>query len=309
MRLAILLSSFLISTWHIAAGSQVNYSGDWIFLENSEVKVGAIKSSGGGLGYLSRAGSKENLLNHYDRGRLIQQSYYGDADGSKWAGQDWCFNPVQGGDYRGKSAPISKVSRKNGRLYVKSVPLHWATGDKLPCLMEQEITLEGNVVEASYRFFYFGKKIHAARHQELPAVFLQSSLDTLVTYDGDAPWTGAPVSKLFPGVSNEYIKMTENWVAYVNREGEGVGVYVPSVTEATCYRFRGKAGGDLDCSYVAPISTFALTPGLRCSYQAYFTIGTVEEIRERFGKIRQEIAEGKREGALRLDISDGSSRD
>lgn len=282
---------------------------DWIYLENETLKIGAIKSSGAGLGYLSPVASSKNLLNHYDRGRLIQQSFYGNADGSKWMNQPWNYNPVQGGDYLGKPARLIEWEKDGETLRAKTVPLHWATGQELSeCLMEQEISLEGPMMRIHYKFAYDGTIAHAPRHQELPAVFLDASLDTLVTYNGDAPWTNEPVTRLTPGQTNEYIKISENWVAYVDADGMGVGVYVPSVSEATCYRFRGRRGGDLDCSYVAPIATFALTPGLKCSYDAYFTIGTVEEIRTRFARIRQEIQTGKRTSELRLQQADGSAK-
>jgi hypothetical protein len=289
----------------LAADTSLNSSRDWVYLKGPQWKIGVIRSSGGGIGYFSRAGSSKNLLNHYDRGRLVQQSYYGDADGSRWEAREWNYNPVQGGDYRGKSAPVMELKETDGSLYVKSRPLHWATGMELPCEMEQWITPGDDVVEVRYQFTYSDTKAHAPRHQELPAVFLDASLDTLVTYDGSAPWTGAPVVKLEPGPANEYIKITENWLAYVNKKGEGVGIYVPGVTDATCYRFRGKGARDLDCSYAAPIATFALTPGLKCSYQAYLTIGTVEEIRERFSRLHAQITEGSRPGGLRLERGPG----
>lgn len=280
---------------------------DWIYLKNEQLKVGVIKSSGAGIGYLSTAGSSKNLLNHYDRGRLIQQSFYGNHDGSKWVEQDWNYNPVQGGDYRGKSPPLPEIQNEGQTLHAKTIPLHWASGKELSeCLMEQTISLDENILQVSYVFTYQGKDSHLPRHQELPAVFLDASLDTLVTYDGDAPWTEGAVTKMAPGGTNEYIKITENWVAYVDKKGQGVGVYVPSVTEATCYRFQGKRGGSLNCSYVAPISTFALRPGLKCSYKAYFTVGSIEEIRERFTKIHSEISAGNRSAGLLLEYGEDS---
>ena len=279
------------------AGSVSGTAADWIYLRNSDLKVGIIKSSGAGIGYFSKAGSTKNLLNHYDRGRLIQQSYYGDVDGSKWVTKEWRYNPVQGGDYKGKSPSIPEIKKEGNSLYARSIPLHWASGEELSeCLMEQWISLEEKVMHVRYTFTYNGTKTHAPGHQELPAIFLDASLDKLVTYDGETPWMNGPLTNVAPGVANEYIKMTENWVAYVNKRGEGVGAYVPSVVEATCYRFRDKNGGDVNCSYVAPIRTFSLTPGLRYSYDAYFTIGTIAEIRERFLKIHTEISTGKRPG-------------
>ncbi|MFP6905812.1 MAG: hypothetical protein VCG02_11385, partial [Verrucomicrobiota bacterium] len=62
---------------------------DWIYLDNGVYRLGVIRHFGAGIGYLSRSGSTRNLLNHYDNGRLIQQSYYGDRDGSRWVDKPW----------------------------------------------------------------------------------------------------------------------------------------------------------------------------------------------------------------------------
>src|SRR5436190_8561687 len=57
---------------------------DFVFLDNSHLKLGVKKSSGAGIAWLSASGSERNLINHFDRGRLVQQSYYGKEDGSLW---------------------------------------------------------------------------------------------------------------------------------------------------------------------------------------------------------------------------------
>ena len=79
--------------------------------------------------------------------------------------------------------------------------------------------------------------------------------------------------------------MAENWVAYVDDQDKGVGVYVPIASEATCYRFKGGAGSD--CSYVAPLTTFALTPGVVFAYDLYLTLGSTDEIRARFRQLHR----------------------
>ncbi len=63
------------------------------------MKIGVDLSSGGSIFWFSELPGDRNLLNHADRGRFIQQSYYGKADGSMWAKKPWHWNPVQGGDY------------------------------------------------------------------------------------------------------------------------------------------------------------------------------------------------------------------
>ena len=116
-------------------------SREWIWLENDRLKVGVLWSHGGAVGWLSKAGSDRNVLNHYDHGRLIQQSYYGNSDGSRWAERDWRYNPVQGGSYRGRAAVVEELRSEEATLYCRTVPRHWASGDLLSdCRMEQWMT-------------------------------------------------------------------------------------------------------------------------------------------------------------------------
>jgi hypothetical protein len=192
---------------------------------------------------------------------------------------------VQGGDYRGKAATVVEMKSTQTSAYVKTISRHWASGDLLPeCTMEQWIELQGPIVQVRYKFTYNGDKSHQPRHQETPAVFVSPQLSTLVTYTGDQPWTNAPLERFTPGWPNQSITLSESWAAYVDGTGNGIGVYVPGVAEATCYRFRGGAGSD--CSYVAPLRTFALTPGLSFTYKAYLTLGDADTMRQRFSQLR-----------------------
>ena len=257
---------------------------DWAYLENDHLKVGVLRSHGGAIGYLAPRGLGKNTLNHYDHGRLIQQSYYGDEDGSRWADKPWRYNPVQGGDYRGAAATVVTFAAAKDLIHVKTIPRHWASGKSLDdCLMEQWVMLEGAIVKVRYRFTYNGQKTHVSRHQETPAVFVDPGLSTLVTYVGDRPWGDGALTRKRPGWPNEQVVMAEAWAAYVGDDDYGVGVYVPGVTEATAYRYQGGSGSD--CSYIAPLRTFPLTPGLAFEYVAYFTVGDVGTIRERFGQL------------------------
>jgi hypothetical protein len=158
------------------------------FLENDRVKIGVDLTSGGSIFWLSEKTNERNLLNHADRGRFIQQSYYGKPDGSKWGDKPWRWNPVQGGDYKGRPAKLldSKVTADS--LYVKSVPVNWAGGEDVEdCRMEEWITLEGELAHVRLRFSYNGTEAHPATHQELPAVFVDYALADLVCYQGEKP--------------------------------------------------------------------------------------------------------------------------
>jgi hypothetical protein len=59
---------------------------------------------------------------------------------------------------------------------------------------------------------------------------------------------------------------------------------------ALTYRHHGDGSGGPDgsaCSYVAPIRQFPLTKGLVVDYEFHLTIGSLDEIRARFAKLRK----------------------
>jgi hypothetical protein len=257
------------------------------FIENGKIKIGVDLSSGGSIFWFSELPEDRNLLNHADRGRFIQQSYYGKPDGSLWVKKPWRWNPVQGGDYKHKPAKLLEVKETEGTLYVRSIPVNWAGGEDLEdCRMEEWITLSDNIARIRFRFTYRGKDTHPPTHQELPAVFVDYALADLVYYKDAEPWTGKPLTKRQPGWPNEYQAITEHWAGFVGPDGRGVGVLFPGTDRITTYRHPGpsgpKGGG---CSYFAPIRTMAITPGLVFEYDVYLTIGTAEEMRDRFKPI------------------------
>lgn len=260
------------------------------FLANERIRIGVDMTSGGAIFWFSEMPDGPNLLNHADRGRFIQQSYYGEPDGSDWAGKPWRWNPVQGGHWQGKPAKVLESRIEETSLYVKGVPIHWATGKLLEeCVMEEWITLDGDVAKLRFRFSYGGETEHPATHQEFPAVFVDAAMGDLFTYQGDQPWTGGPLKSEQPGWPNEYRKTPEEWAAFVGPDGRGVGLYFPGTEEITCYRHEGPAGPEgMGCSYFAPIRTFAVLPGHRTDYTVYLAIGTAAGMRERFAEIRAE---------------------
>lgn len=259
-----------------------------LYIDNNVIRLGVDLESGGCVFYFSESAIRRNLLNHHDKGRFIQQSYYGDEDGSRWGNREWRWNPVQGGGYKGHPARLLEYAGTSKSLYVKSMPKHWATGaDVDDAVMEQWITLEEDVARIRYRFIYTGDRNHEKRHQEMPAVFVDYDLRNLVFYEGKKPWTHDKVTVTVPGWPNEMKVRDEHWAAYVDNDNWGIGVYTPGTREMTCYRYKGTSGPKgSGCSYFAPLRTFAVINGLNLEYQVYLTIGTVSEIRDRFYKIR-----------------------
>ncbi|RLS39470.1 MAG: hypothetical protein DWH78_04975 [Planctomycetota bacterium] len=201
---------------------------DIVWLKNSRLKVGLKKSSGGAIAWIGPADSDRNLINSYDRGRLVQQSWYGAEDGSLWNKQPWRWNPVQGGDWKGKAATILEEHHEPLTSFVKSQPVHWASGEDLKnCVMEQRVTLEDHLLHIQFGFTYSGSVTHPARHQELPAFFVDRKLETLVLYDGSAPWTTGPLTRLQPGFPNEYRKSSQEFPGSITDSGRN---YLVSLT-------------------------------------------------------------------------------
>jgi hypothetical protein len=281
-----------------AAGSTNAPAEDWAWLDNGQVRLGVVKSSGAGIGWFSMSGSSRNLLNHFDRGRLIQQSYYGNPDGSTWNGRPWRWNPVQGGDWKGNPARLLELSSGTNQLYAKSIARNWGGCAEIPeVTFDEWISLAGKIARARFRMSYRGSIVHQETDHEIPAFFAEPDLKTLVLYSGDQPWTSAPASRSVPGWPNESRRMTEGWAAYVDRDDFGIGAFVPVANRLTCYHFGGDDSSKGACSYFAPLTKFGITPDKVFEYDVYLTAGKTDEIRAAFRGIHDRQEEPAADGA------------
>jgi hypothetical protein len=83
-----------------------------IGIDNDTLNVKLDLNRGGTISYISISGSERNLVNIYDEGRYIQQSYYAgksidrQADGQSPDWSPWSWNPIQAGDAFGNRAEI-----------------------------------------------------------------------------------------------------------------------------------------------------------------------------------------------------------
>ena len=271
-----------------------------LYINNGKIQLGVDLERGGAIFHFSESTQKTNLLNHADEGRFVQQSYYGDPDGSTWWNQQWCWNPVQGGGSGGRKARIMSKELTGTHLRIVTEPVLWASDEPAAeCTMEEEITLEGDVAHIKYTFRNTGEGAHdhGERYQEVPAVFIDWDYPYFVRYSCRAPWTGDALTRHVPklltnAASGELEQLTESWAAYVNEEGWGVGVYSPTSDYCTLYRFGTGPGGPTSgsCSYFAPLKKMAVTKDMVFTYDVYMTIGTVEQIRSRFYEIHANAA-------------------
>jgi hypothetical protein len=223
-------------TWCLAFGasSPERATNDFVFIDNGTLRLGVKKSSGAGIAYLALSATGENVINHWDRGRLVQQSYYGAKDGSVWDKQPWRWNPVQGGGWRHEPARVLELRVEKTSLYAKTMAKHWATGADLPeVIFEEWISLTSALAHVRFRMTYSGTNSHPKIHHELPAFFVEPQYDTLLVYEDTNAWSGGALSRSKPGWPNESRKFTERWAAYVNTNDFGVGAFVPAAEELT----------------------------------------------------------------------------
>ncbi len=279
------------------------YAQGTYFLENEEYKLGVDFLMGGGVNYLEyfKDGNDAygNLLNNYDVGRLIQQSYYGiDKEPypmGYWTDRAWGYNPVQGGD---KLNNISRIIDfefiSDTQLYVKARPMDWGQVNMAtPSYMENVYTLTEDYVHVYNRFVDFSIYTHTVGWQELPAFYTISALNNFTYYNGDRPWTNDTLINrddlIFWGqTSNQAFELKETsefWSAWIDDSGFGVGLYVPGVYTYHAGKFMYDGSADpaaASTNYVAPRKYLTLISGKPVEYSYIFSAGTLSEIRENF---------------------------
>jgi hypothetical protein len=155
---------------------------------------------GGAISYISLSGSDRNLVNIHDEGRYIQQFYYAGkplnriAEGQNPAWSPWRWTPIQVGDSYGNRAQILDSKTTANTLYVKCSPMLWDMNNKpAQAIMEQWNILNRNVIKVHCKLTcqrtdnLYAENISNA--QELPGVYPIASLNKLVTYLGNSPFT------------------------------------------------------------------------------------------------------------------------
>lgn len=306
-----------------------------VFIDNRRVRIGVDLLWGGALSYFEdldsdveavrvdgrvkvdsdaserygkRAFSKNvNLINRFDPGRLVQQSYYGtngsSGDGyvqGEFMGNLWNYNPVQGGNQFGESSKIVDLRVTDNVLYVKCRPLDWALPKEniTPSYMEATYTLDGNLMNAECRFVDYSGYTPYYTSQEIPAFYCIEPLNRFVYYGGENPWsdetlTVEPDLIFWPDAGYPKFESPENWSAFIGEfdDSFGIGVYVPDETTFLAGVFdRGgllekdpSKGGST--SYIAVIKFRTFESYAPYSYQFSLASGNTAEIRDAFSEI------------------------
>lgn len=310
MRTILLLSLLLMINVHCnsqTSGNQETGTPSELTTDNGMLTLKLDLTRGGAISWLSLSGSARSIVNIADEGRYIQQSYYAGksldrkAEGQAPNWSPWPWNPIQVGDAFRHRAQILDYKKTGNELYVKCIPMQWDMNNKpAEAEMEQWTTLNGMVLEVRNRLTchrtdrIYGDSIMS--DQELPAVYPVSALQNLVTYQGDAPFTNAPVQKLpvinlSSGFWGIYEKVSENWMAFTDDANWGMAVYNPLCSKflAGLSGVTGKEAEDGSTSYIAPVKKEILYKTCVYEYRYYILIGTLEEMRGKIYSLKKEM--------------------
>jgi len=309
---------------HVSTEMYEWYLDDMTYIQNARFKVGTRLAWGGALCYFEDKNdgisSIRNLINVYDEGRLIQQSWYnsgvltGNYNGTKWK-----YNPVQGGDWIGNDSRIIDVVVEDFSMYIKAQPMDWgagANGDTAtitPSYMENWYTVYSDRVRVDNRFFdYSGYTATGVCNQEVPAMYFIGYLNSFA-YDGSSgDWnscnytykTNLPFWSGGSGSDNVYdpnyaittrfaVSGSETWGAWYNSgTGFGMGFYIPGIKRFISGRNQYNMWGDTTsaftpgCAYTAAGADANLQSFRAYNYSYLLTTGTVQNIRNTFSKYR-----------------------
>ncbi|MBR2446607.1 MAG: hypothetical protein IKB28_08095 [Clostridia bacterium] len=279
------------------------YQGDTYYMENEYFRVGIELAWGGGLSYFADKHAPDglgNLLNNFDTGRLVQQSYYGTSEPpfvcGEFMGNRWGYNPVQGGDRTNAKSKLVDLEITEKSVYIKCRPRDWGhEAWYTPSYMENTYAFDGDVVRVDNRFVDFSGWEHPKCTQEVPAFYTISYLGNFWFYDGEKPWTGDALSvrrdlifwpedwprHRFPLPKGD----TETWCAWTDDNDWGIGLYVPGVEKHIGGRhaYNGtKEPHHAACNYVAPLKSIKLLSFVPLEYSYLIYSGSLSEIRAKF---------------------------
>jgi autotransporter-associated beta strand protein len=266
------------------------------YLDNGSIRLGVDTSKGGAIVLLQPSGplgSGSNVVNSFDLGRLVQQSYYSGPSSFVPAGatqhpswSPWPWNPVQGGDAYGNRSTLISASNSGTQIYVKSRPEQWALQNvAAECTLEEWITLSGSVVTVRNRLTNARADVtqYAARTQELPAVYTWAKLTQLKAYTGTQPFTSGSIS-VIPNAAPPWttFRATEGWAAYVDANDWGLGVFAPN-NVAFIGGFAGTPGTggptSSNTGYLSPIRQEIIDHDIVYEHTYHLILGSLSSIR------------------------------
>ncbi|QMW01362.1 hypothetical protein [Spirosoma foliorum] len=263
-----------------------------LYLDNDKIRLGIDLNAGGAITYLSEAGSSVNMVNNNDLGRQIQTSMYagpypysvnGKDPVYQWRNLGW--NPVQTGDYYNNPAQVVSYQQGQNTLYVKTIPLIWPLlNEPADCYYEHWIELKDNTIHVRCRLVVNRADTtqYEARTQEAPCVYLNGPYYRMITYGGMKPFTNDAVSEFTTQeMTNRF--GSENWIALLNAEGRGVGIYKYNDVRFASAGFGvTRVGGEYDvpAGYINSQPHLVIDHNGQYEFEYTLVVGNLDDIRQ-----------------------------
>ena len=309
-----------------------------VYLSNDYYKIGIDLQWGGALSYLEdlthnveavvkdghtkvdsnaskrynvrRANKHVNLINCHDAGRLVQQSYYGPLymDGYPngfYEGNDWNYNPVQGGNMYNDTSKIVDYRLTEDTIYVKCRPMDWAMTKEwiTPSYMEAWYKIKENSVYAKCRYVDYSGYPECSMGVELPAFYCVEPLNQMYYYSGDDPWLdeALTVEKNLEFWSSNpkswFYNAKEKWAAFAGEFDDSFAIGIFSAMKLDINIRAGVFGRgttkSINPSKEGSTSYIAFGSDERIMFRSFepfeydycISTGTVDEIRNNFKEI------------------------
>jgi len=259
------------------------------YLDNGVVRIGVDTTKGGTITYFAshEDPSFRDVVNDYDMGRMIQQSYYAGPvpfEGANWMGDDWPWNPVAAGDKDNYISTVLEHTNDGQTIYIKRIPKQWGLSNvDSECTTEEWIELKDNVAIVRCRLINnrSDTTFYPIRNQELPAVYTNNTFRYIYTYEGDVPFTNDSMSQIIspdPTPPWTYYYATENWTALVDSGEWGLGVYHPGV-QITAAGYHNNPYSPAATGYVSPIRAEYIDYNIVYEYEYYLILDDLSDIR------------------------------
>lgn len=286
------------------------FSQNWKSVNTDWVTLKVDRNAAGAIAWVSDdvKNPYRNLVNRWDHGRYIQQSYYGNTNRYgpyTWNGSGWQWNPIEGGHWNeGRSVNNSdrliEVSGSSGSnsawLYTKARCANFGTSaygdsdvDTDHVIIEKRIDIKYDVIKCVITTTVgagaLGHKGSYANH-ESPALWLDPRLNTIVS-EGSAPYSAYP--------SQTRIH-SSHWVAALEQNGGyGMGVLSPSTTRFRCDKHGSNVAADGPNSgtrdgtaYITPLIGFEFydKAGTVYTHTFYIVMGNQSYIQSRINELK-----------------------
>lgn len=276
-------------------------SGSLLYLESDAgdtTRIGLQTAWGGSIVEVSLNGT--NYVNEHDTGREVQFAQYdgnGSYGGCASSGVGCAWNPVQGGDLYDEGSPVLAQTVGADSLYIKAQGYQWFPDDKgggpgNPVLGDTyveatvtAVTSHASTFKVHTKVTHFGTDAHANALQEFPAVYVNLEYPQFTRYGGYAPWTNAAVTMItLPYLPSSIgtLYTPEQWAAFVDKNGNGLTVYIPGVFP---YVGGFAAAGDpgptgFGTNYFAPFAIYTFSPGAVLEGDVYLIAGDYRHARQ-----------------------------